>query len=301
MTQPTFHDAGVQHLQLLQTLEGVRERRAQLEALARDTRSKYPSQRVSAVQELAHVPAEWGVPLLAEALADKKNRVRLAAVTSLVNLHHPDAVALLCRCLNDPNEEIRYRAAHGLGVIGDVSAIPALADAVRGGLLGRKPWLHLALLTMILVAGLAMAGFTLKFVIAGGFGVWWMLHWIVEPLHQWNRKREKQSRFQAAAVRSLEKIADRAPAPALRGLLPELRMIARAGLNQSGEVREASRRAAIRIEQLTRATKDLPIPALDTCATHDLPRTVQDDLPPVRGRSETESSDAVRLRLGQRL
>lgn len=298
MTQPILNEAGGQHLQLLQTLEDVRTQRARLEALALDMRSRLPSQRLGAAQELAHLPAEWSIPLLADALADKKSRVRLAAVNSLLGFHHPEAISLLCRCLNDPNEEVRYRAARGLGSIGDVTAIPALAEAVRGGLLGRKPWLHVALLTLIIVAGLAMAGYAVKVLIVVGPGVWCMLQWLIEPLHEWSKKREKQSRSQAEAVRALEKIADRAPAPALRGLLPELRMIARAGLNQSGEVRKASRRAAIRIEQLTRATRDLPIPASDTCATHDLPRTVEAEASPARGRPKAELQDAPRLRVG---
>jgi HEAT repeat protein len=56
---------------------------------------------------------------------------RLSALDILARLRTPRARDLMRRCLADPAADIRARAAHGLGLIGDIGAVEALQEALR--------------------------------------------------------------------------------------------------------------------------------------------------------------------------
>jgi len=58
---------------------------------------------------------------------------RLSALDILARLRTPRARDLMRRCLSDPSADIRARAAHGLGLIGDIGSVDALQEGLGDG------------------------------------------------------------------------------------------------------------------------------------------------------------------------
>src|SRR6185295_18999740 len=56
---------------------------------------------------------------------------RISSLDVLGRIRSHRAVGLMTRCLDDPDADIRARAAHGLGLIGDPAAIPHLREAMK--------------------------------------------------------------------------------------------------------------------------------------------------------------------------
>jgi HEAT repeat protein len=63
---------------------------------------------------------------LAQATAERDNRVRIVELLQLGRSHAPNARAQLEHALNDPAESVRIAAVSGLVALGDTSAVPAI-------------------------------------------------------------------------------------------------------------------------------------------------------------------------------
>jgi hypothetical protein len=75
------------------------------------------------------------------------------------------------------------------------------------------------------------------------------------------RERRKQSKVACAITEALVLIAERNPRPEMHQLVPELRAVAGDRVQHEQATRDASRRAAERIEALTAAVHNLPVVA----------------------------------------
>lgn len=73
------------------------------------------------------------VPALVAALEDPEPEVRFRAAIVLLNTPAPAAVPALMACLDDKNETVRFVAASALGEIGDRRATAALLSALAAG------------------------------------------------------------------------------------------------------------------------------------------------------------------------
>lgn len=88
--------------------------------------------------------------------------------------------------------------------------------------------------------------------------------------------RRKRSKVACAITEALVKIAESNPRPELHRLVRDLRATAADRLQQEKETRNASLRAADRIEALTAAVHDLPVPTHSPAADQaSLPRPVE--------------------------
>ncbi len=68
---------------------------------------------------------------LLKGINHKKREVRLGIVEALGDIRNYDSIPVLTGLLkNDPGSEVRWAAAITLGEIGDISAVPALVEAL---------------------------------------------------------------------------------------------------------------------------------------------------------------------------
>jgi len=89
---------------------------------------------LSVMESSAEFLAEIGVPaipVLVNALKDKRWSVRLCAVQGLAKIKDASVVPTLIEVLNDKSSEIRARACYELGNLKDARAIPALTNALK--------------------------------------------------------------------------------------------------------------------------------------------------------------------------
>jgi hypothetical protein len=79
-------------------------------------------------------------PILVKALKDTNPKVRVSAAQTLEKLHATDTVADLIALLEDPNDDVKERAAFTLGGFGPAaqSAVPAIKKAQAAAKAARK-------------------------------------------------------------------------------------------------------------------------------------------------------------------
>jgi hypothetical protein len=94
-------------------------------------------------------------------------------------------------------------------------------------------------------------------------------------------ERRKRAAF-VSVVQALGQIAERQPIVELQGAVPDLNALGRDILQETGEVRHASREAARRIEAATERLKSLPLPGGPAGGAAEA-------LPRPSGASETEN------------
>ena len=98
-----------------------------------------PIVRVTAAAAISSLPAEEGVSVLKPLLSDKDPFVRQEVSYALGNFRSQNAVALLIERLHsDKVAGVRGAAAVALGMIGDETAVLALAQVFSLGFTGAK-------------------------------------------------------------------------------------------------------------------------------------------------------------------
>lgn len=174
-----------------------------------------------------------------------------------------EAVEPLCTALSDRSQDVRVAAAESLGCIGDPAAVQPLMEALRATFVGHSARRQLmmgflvAAAAVTLVLGFIWGSIALKtggmaYLFFQGFG---------RVFKKYFEKRHSRSRECAAISDALGDIAERNPTPAMRAVLPELKLVAADVLQQAAATRAVSQDAARRIETLTEKLKDLPVPA----------------------------------------
>jgi hypothetical protein len=212
--------------------------------------------RLEAVDELTALgPLALGP--LREALGSKCEDTRRAVLLALEQIGGEEVHTLLREGLKDPEMSVRQAAAEALGRVGDERDIGPLTEALRAcfarGSARRQLWAGVAVLSglVLLCLGLMILpgiGSSL-----GAIGAW------VYPLVQYYYIRRRKSALCRAITEALTAIAERAPNPLVRAVLPELQAMAADVIQQDRASREASRAAAARIRALTENVKSLPI------------------------------------------
>jgi HEAT repeat protein len=111
--------------------ESTRDRARSL--LADSLKDKNPDTRMHAVQALSLVsPSEPYLSLLEAMLDDKDMLVRLAAITSLVDLKNQHTVPTLLKALDSDVPEVSFAAAKALWALDDPSGRAALVSILSG-------------------------------------------------------------------------------------------------------------------------------------------------------------------------
>jgi len=102
--------------------------------------SENEREALSAVEALAALPADVGVPGLGKALSSPADRVRYQALRSLGGRYHPDLAAPMLEVLNDPRRVHRLLALKTLEQSDEIHVIHGVVDAVkRDDFLDRDP------------------------------------------------------------------------------------------------------------------------------------------------------------------
>src|SRR5207302_1243878 len=133
---------------------------------------------------------------------------------------------------------------------------------------GRSAGWQLTVGFVVLTIGLALsAGLVWGLVwgsvalIGGGLvGFLHLFNLIARCVASYFDRRRRHSKVCKAITEALTRIAERCPTPELRGVLPELKVVAADVLQQDATARVASRKAAARIQSLTERLKSLPVP-----------------------------------------
>lgn len=184
--------------------------------------------------------------------------VRLRAV-SRSRSYGTEAVSALCTALQDPDLRVRTAAAELLGELGDECALRPLMEALRDSFEYRS-----ARMSLLVGVGavFGMVGLLLLALLAV------LLTKTVNPVTGWAeyvgqvwKHRNKHTDLVRAITDAIEQLGQRSRTPELRGVLPDLRVVATDVLRQSAGTRAASRQAIARIEALTATLRDLPVPA----------------------------------------
>lgn len=173
----------------------------------------------------------------------------------------PIAVEPLCLALRDANLRVRTAAAQSLGELEDPRALPPLVEALRSCFAGRSArydfWVGVVE-TLMMLSALALTVVT--FTAARGRAI----HGSTEMLSDFEESRQERNDLVQAITTALAQIGERHPSPELRGIIPDLKIVARDVVQQRKSTREASRSAAARIEALTARLQDLPVPVTDS-------------------------------------
>ncbi|RJX17750.1 MAG: hypothetical protein C4575_11575 [Desulforudis sp.] len=102
-----------------------------LDDYARDLRIGSPSLRYHAVRQLVYYRGQGNVPeAILPAVDDSDPVLRREACLALSGLGK-EALLILLKALNDPDERVVAAAARGLGQIGEAEAVPALLQALQ--------------------------------------------------------------------------------------------------------------------------------------------------------------------------
>lgn len=273
--------------------DSVEERRAEIERLTLRLRNPQSNVRVRAAERLVEFGPVAFAPLrnalhLAEAdvqvvaaeglgklgdaeavepllqlLETSQSPVRVAAADALGRLGEARAAPGLQGLLKDKDLLVRAAAATALGELGQEASIPPLMEAYQSCFVGSSAraqrYLGLAVVgaVVMLFALLFWGTFAVK---AGG--LMGLSNCIIQLTTHYFGARRRKSKVACAVTEALVKIAEANPRPELHRLVRDLRATAGDRLQQEKETREASLRAADRIEALTAALHDLPLPAV---------------------------------------
>lgn len=241
-----------------------------VDALCELLNSPVEQVRQEAVQALRAIRDRKAVPGLLGALADENDWIRAQVVQVLHELRDPRVVPALAAALRDPSNKVRRSAAVALSDLGDADCEEALLQSLRDPDDTVRSQVALAL---------------------GKVGT----ERSVLPLIGLLREGKH------SAVIALHPLAERAPCPALRAALPLLRQAV--SQNRSNTISNAYLPLIERIEEVTAAFRDLPVPALPRTASENLPRVVDpaatppnplDDEPVVRGQLPFGASSWLR-------
>lgn len=218
--------------------------------------------QVAAAQGLGRLRSHGAVQALIGTLASRNAPVRGAAVHALGEIGEPEAEAPLRALLRDADLAVRAEAATALGKLGLEESIPSLMDAYRTCFLGqsaRKQRLIglLAAGALLILLALIIWG-TAAAKVGGLYGC---LNLFSQVPGHYIRERRKQSKVVCAITDALVMIAERNPRPEMHQLVPELQAVAGDRVQHEPATREASRRAAERIEALTIRLHNLPVAA----------------------------------------
>jgi hypothetical protein len=273
-------------------LDTAEERRAEIVRLSRKLQNHSPRVRERALEQLLEFGLD-AVPVLREALFLRDPEAQIMAARGLGRLRCRGALEALLGILGSENASVRGAAAHALGEIGDPQvelplrarladadlaaraevaialgklgleeSIPALMDAYRACFLGRSArkqrWIG------VLVAGalLVLLGLMLWGSAAAKAGSFCGFASVFSQVPaNYIRARRAESKVACAITEALVMIAERNPRPEMHQLVPELRAVARDRVQHEPATRDASRRAAERIEALTAAVHNLPVAA----------------------------------------
>jgi hypothetical protein len=291
--------------ELLATLRKLCHRRAAFEARLEAAQEHAPAGCVDCVNalaefglwaaeplaELADAPSEkvrtaafealWKIPrapveVAAERLlAHPAPGLRVAALILLRERRGPAMMPYALAALEDEDQAVRTIAARAVGDYGDAASAEPLTRALRRGfLMGTAHRQQLAVflggpIVFVVLLGLMSEGVLLELgVVAAAFSAL-----AGEVVTAFYRRRQLRSEVSLAITEALAKIADRSPTPALRAALPDLRAIAADVVQQEASSRRVSRETAAKIESVTAASKNLPVPAESPAPQPDaLPR-----------------------------
>jgi hypothetical protein len=205
-----------------------------------------------------------GLDLLRQASFDLDVEVQVAVIRSIAKVGGAASHELLLEALKSDQLQARVAAAEALSERGGKEVVLPLIDAYHRCFLGRsaRRQRRMGPLLLLLVMALAVSFFTLlssgspneaglflQMLLSAGAGVFMAL-----------RSRDRSGKVLEAIL----KVAERSPHPELGRLLPELHAVASDRLQYSRGTRDISHLAAQRIESLTAAFKDLPVPAAPT-------------------------------------
>jgi len=237
-----------------------------------------PAVRAAAAESLGDIGDARAVEPLIDSLRSVEWQVRAAAAKALGQLKDARAIEPLCNALLDKDFNVRAAAAEALGLIGDERALQPLLEAMRGCFVGRSSHTQL-------VVGLIVIPFIFIAIFAGAsyLGAMGGLGGIMQAFFFYYSNRRRTSKLCGVIAQSLAQIAERAPAPELRAILPDLKVVAADVLQQDRQTRAMSRQVAQKIEALTEQLKNLPLPAsapAPDAAT--LPRAVDVTTPDVK-------------------
>ena len=189
------------------------------------------------------------------------------AAAELVKLG-PEALPVLCAALEDYLPSVRITAARALGELGNAEAVPALTAALRREMTGktgaRHFWLGLLLLSGRVLVGLVLAVLLVGLLILLRGQGWQLLKGLAvwyEDLVRYVRERRSATQVMAAIAMALAVLAEKAPDPRMREVLPDLEMVGMDLMHHDARSREMNRMAVHRIDVLTRHLKDLPLPS----------------------------------------
>jgi hypothetical protein len=186
-----------------------------------------------------------------------------AIATALGQIGDESAQGVLVELLAHRDLTVRAAAATALGELGQDESIPPLMDAYRRCFVGRSALTQryfgpLAVLAVVLGFGLLLWGT----MVAKVGGIMALSNCIFQLFMHYVGARRRRSMVACAVTEALVKIAERNPRPELHRLIPELRAVAGDRMQQERATRKASLLAAERIEALTAASQDLPLPSL---------------------------------------
>lgn len=191
----------------------------------------------------------------------------------------PEAVAMLCRALEDPHPDVRTAAAERLARVGTSEATEPLMRALRRSTGGRWAVLTITGSSFLLIPlGLALLGAAMRSLLVGNSLVSWILFFIVLSIlaKAAGKARRQREDLLAAISEALAAIAERAPSPVARAAIRELKVLAADVVQQQSECRWACVKAAERIDRATRDLQRLPVASQEPAATADrLPRPAE--------------------------
>jgi len=199
-------------------------------------------------------------PLLLRALVDTSPLVRTAALEVVKGTSDLNTQEFLLTLISISYPDIRDYAAQKLGEIGDERALVPLMAAYQRcfpgiaprkmHLLGRYLVISYGLITLVALWMWTCGKFAVQDILLSGF--------IAFSMRPSGRCRGEAWRV---VLEAIMKVAERSPQPELQRLLPDLQSIAIDRFQVHREAREIARSAADRIQVLTAAIHDLPVPA----------------------------------------
>lgn len=227
-------------------------------ACCRQLESPTPGTRRRAVEHLGDFgPAASGA--LRRALIDLDPEVQVIAVESIVRIGGSEGYQLLLEALRSDAFKVRVAAARALGEVGRADAIGPLTAAYHRCFTGRSVRLQRLVVPVILIligallGAIAWSGAHNRVAVIPLFQV---LAYLIGFLAI-KRHRNVPETFLSAVL----KVAERTPDPGIKVLLPDLRAVASDRFQYGRAARMASLDAVERIESLTAAFHDLPVPA----------------------------------------
>lgn len=259
------------------------EQLSAFQACSRQLRSPTPRTRSEAAERLGDFgPA--ALERLTLALRDLEAEVQVAAVGSLAKIGGAEVEALLLEGLRSEHRATRMAAAEALTEVGGAEILSPLIASyhrcfpTRSARRDRWAWLLLSVGFVVAIVALLVLVLQSEFIRAGRL-FWLITYWglLLAAFRQRSAPRKM--------LDALLKAAERSPSTELLNLLPELRAVAGDRFLYRRPDREAYRTAVERIESLTAAFNDLPVPAtapgLDG---RDLPLAANHQTPPCPGR-----------------